>query len=650
MLEMSVFSGSNYYTSEDFDKSQNSNIYGRSIFEDLKLDLRSQIIHSLDPLVFKKKEIFKIKEPKKSRLSQSDHSLYFQLMRQFKDQNIDLSRLDLFNKKRFLSYQNLTKVLMIEQKEFANYAYENAKANIWLYNYLPHLIERYVKKWIKKSIQKVFTLYPLYKNYFVLNHNQVSTDAILQDGNNILFIGKAKVLKKNYKVINFYENREVPTKENSLPITEDSNIQILACDWSCDVAITMSTLIVLLGGSSIHPEDWQIPFKVEALREGISAGKRLLLFDKALPPKKLNSRQHLQLFFQSVLKQQACTDEQIHLTQISLPQVDGFYESDSDSDKLVIDVDTDTVKRQQKVMKNQEDMMTSSSDVTKSSNQSQTSQIARNNLATIPRSFQSNSADVLGQIFENSVYQQPPSNQLPYQPKLQTRTLVNPENGKMYFYRLWILGEFRILIRGIVHAQRYEKNSVNGEPQNLVFKTKVDYQSNLGYEQLTFQERLCDWLILKFYPQPTTILRYRINPILQKVIEVASTSDIDVVYSQIEKGVCKMSMKLFYTICKTLSYKCLASDYLIFKCKQTNQIAVRHPHIENDDNLGLYLIHDDYRDAGSFFESTINNFDYIPLGVEKSMKMNHLPMTFDIEIRSKSKKKNHKKKKFRKHK
>ncbi|XP_078487966.1 uncharacterized protein LOC100183534 isoform X2 [Ciona intestinalis] len=215
--------------------------------------------------------------------------------------------------------------------------------------------------------------------------------------------------------------------------------------------------------------------------------------------------------------------------------------------------------------------------------------------------------------------------------ELQTRS-----DGQVCFYSLWLFGEIRVLIRGTIHGKMTVGQNKSSYESNVVIRSKLEYQPELGYEQLTLSEVSTEWIHLMFRPKPSSILRCRIAPSTDKIMccdVLNDLNDLTPAYN-ITGFNEKLAVKLLNVLFQKLSSTSFnPGTFLICHKAGSREIITRTGMSNLNDRMVLYDLQKEYGNPGRFVACTANTMPYVSLDPMKQLpwqeKANHLPGTFD---------------------
>lgn len=98
--------------------------------------------------------------------------------------------------------------------------------------------------------------------------------------------------------------------------------------------------------------------------------------------------------------------------------------------------------------------------------------------------------------------------------------LQPPPDSENVGYALWQFRDKRVLVRYSLHGTMLSNEKQDPWLCNVSFQTKLEYQTEFAYEQVTPSEICHNWVTMYFKPPGTRIVRGRIDPFKRKLLDV----------------------------------------------------------------------------------------------------------------------------------
>ena len=327
-----------YRSLQNWSNSNNLNMDAPGLLEDFGLDNLSCLVRSAikrnDIKVENKKLIKSLVQPKKSCFSSSDHMLWVTYHDKFK--NKGLMSPSCLKKHKY--YNIINKNIHPEQELYRKYAKDHAKLNIHLYNYTSDFASKYFEEWSKRVYsytQKLLDEYMLHRVLCI----DFFKDYTLTELKYQNFLAEVKSTKKPFKLVNLslsHENCESFSKFKSEPttISEDYNIKLILEKIKVDYVMSISTLKHLLDLD--ENSSYEIPLIDKKVELVSGKTQNYVIFEKALPPKRITSRFQMELYYKQVIKEEiqnnlnSQTSISVNKLKRKILQVDGGNDSSSD--------------------------------------------------------------------------------------------------------------------------------------------------------------------------------------------------------------------------------------------------------------------------------------------------------------------------------
>ncbi|XP_076812744.1 uncharacterized protein LOC143459457 isoform X2 [Clavelina lepadiformis] len=226
---------------------------------------------------------------------------------------------------------------------------------------------------------------------------------------------------------------------------------------------------------------------------------------------------------------------------------------------------------------------------------------------------------------------------------LEVHSLGEMDESSDLFYNLWSFGKTRVLLRGNLHGKLKTKTNVKTQKSlspecYATLHTKLEYQTELGFEQLSYAEACSEWMDLNFRPKPSSVVRYRVNPKTEEIVCADFVFPNSSSYLHYESaGFNKMRMtKLLTMLFQKLTDSVMFSpgSYIISHKSKSSEITTRKATGAPTGKQVLYDLHQEYSQPGRFVPSTPNALPWMTLDPIKQlpwqMKLSRIPLTFDI--------------------
>nr|CAB3262809.1 uncharacterized protein LOC100183534 [Phallusia mammillata] len=212
---------------------------------------------------------------------------------------------------------------------------------------------------------------------------------------------------------------------------------------------------------------------------------------------------------------------------------------------------------------------------------------------------------------------------------------LESDGGKSCFYSLWSFGGKRILIRGTHHGYITVHHKKAPVKSRVAIRTKLEYQANLGFEQLTTQDACKEWVDLYFRPPPVALLRCRVDPLKSKVVGTDVVKNLTALRTYFpatgfnDFKAKKLLTETFNRLSNPAAYP--PGSYLLSHKSESADFIVRKGGAP--EKAVIYDLQREYATPGRRVFVTVKTVPYIPLDPDKQLpahvKSKRLPMTFE---------------------